>query len=340
MPKVPYLGHIISEKGIAPNPEKTKAVETFPVPKTKTDVKSFLGLCNYYRKFIKDFSHTATALTQLLKKDNPFHWTDACHKAFQTLKDTLVTSPILMFPDFSKPFILYTDASDYAIGYILGQLDDQGKERVIAYSGRSMNEAERRWGITDKEGLALVEGVRHYKVYLSGKPFTVYTDHSALKSLQLPKEHSGRKQRWYEFLQAFEYTIIHKPGRKHNNADALSRRTYADTQATLKEPEPNTFPLVLAMQATCAPNEQHMPSAEFPAPLRREQLKDDSLGPLIQYLENGTLPDDVKMTKVILNTCAEYEILHGVLVKRYFPPGKTPKEDRIIKQLMVPSTLF
>ena len=219
MPKVPYLGHIISEKGIAPDPEKTKAVETFPVPKTKTDVKSFLGLCNYYRKFIKDFSHTATALTQLLKKDNPFHWTDACHKAFQTLKDTLVTSPILMFPDISKPFILYTDASDYAIGYILGQLDDQGKKHVIAYGGRSMNEAERRWGITDKEGLALVEGVRHYKVYLSGKPFTVYTDHSALKSLQLPKKHSGRKQRWYEFLQAFEYTIIHKPGRKHNNAD-------------------------------------------------------------------------------------------------------------------------
>ena len=93
------------------------------------------------------------------------------------------------------------------------------------------------------------------------------------------------------------------------------------------------------MQATCAPNEQHMPSADFSAPLRREQLKDDSLGPLIQYLGNGTLPDDVKMTKVILNTCAEYEILHGVLVKRYFPPGKTPKEDRIIKQLMVPSTL-
>ena len=163
---------------------------------------------------------------------------------FETLKSKLVAHPVLIFPDFKKPFTLYNDASDLAIGYILGQRDKQDMEHVIAYGGHSMNMAERRWGITDKEGLALIEGVRYFKHYLVGKPFTIYTDHSALKKLDLAKQTSGRRQRWYDYLQGFDFTIIHKPGHVHQNADALSRRTYTEHGST---EEPNTFPMTSAL---------------------------------------------------------------------------------------------
>ena len=162
--KVPYLGHIISEHGIAPQPNETNAVESFPVPTSKKDLQNFLGLCNSYRRFVKDFAHIAAPLTNLLKKQVKFAWTNAAQTAFETLKSKLVAHPVLIFPDFEKPFALYTDASDLTIGYILGQRDDQGMEHVIAYGGCSMNMAERRWGITDKEGLALGNDLKEYKL--------------------------------------------------------------------------------------------------------------------------------------------------------------------------------
>ena len=192
LPKVPYLGHIISEYGIAPNPEKISSLSSFPVPKCKKDLQSFLGLCNCYRRFVKGFFHTAACLNKLLKADQKFVWSDECQSAFDSLKQSLTNHPVLVFPNFQKEFMLYTDASDRAVGYILGQLDDNGKERVVAYGGRSMNNSERKWGITDKEGLALIEGIKHFKVYLTGKHFMVYTDHTALTSLRhLSKQQAG-----------------------------------------------------------------------------------------------------------------------------------------------------
>ena len=196
-PKVPYLGHIISQHGITPNAEKITAVQSFPVPTTKKELQSFLGLCNYYRRFVKGFSRTAAPLNQLLKADQKFQWSDKCQQAFHDLKQALTDHPVLVFPNFQKEFLLYTDASDSAVVYILGQLDDDGKERVVAYGGRSMNTSERKWGITDKEGLTLIEGIKHFQVYLTGKHFIVLTDHSALKSLRhLSKQQCPRRMRW------------------------------------------------------------------------------------------------------------------------------------------------
>ncbi|KAL8567982.1 hypothetical protein ACOMHN_029157 [Nucella lapillus] len=132
-----------------------------------------------------------------------------------------------VYPDFSSQFILYTDASNKAIGYVLGQRDEHGREHVIAYGGRALRGAELRYGITEKETLALVDGVRHFKIYLSHAKFLVYTDHSATKFLQNVKGPTGRLGRRALFLQAYDYDIIHKPGRVHNNADALSRMPHS-----------------------------------------------------------------------------------------------------------------
>ena len=196
-------------------------------PSDTTQLRSFIGLCNYYRRFIRDFAHIATPLNKLLQQDEKFTWSNECQQAFDYLKNALTSEPIMLpFPDFSKEFILYTDASNFSIGYILGQKDQDNREHVISYAGRSLQPGERRWGITDKECLAVIEGVKHFHVYLSGRKFQIYTDHSALKWLQTRKADNGRLGRWSLLLQDYNYEVIHIPGRKHGNADCLSRIQY------------------------------------------------------------------------------------------------------------------
>ena len=159
----------------------------------------------------------------LLKKDEPFNWTEKQQRAFEFLKERLVQAPILTYPDFNKPFIIYTDASSTGLGTVLSQLDDNGKEKVIAYASKSMNSAKRNYGITDQECLAIVWVVQHFQHYLGLKPFTIVTDHSALKWLQTCKMPKGRRARWMTELQQYEFKIIHRPGKLNANADALSR---------------------------------------------------------------------------------------------------------------------
>ena len=143
--RILFLGHYISKQGIEVNPDKVKAVKTFPTPKTVKEVKAYLGLTGWYRRFIKNYSGIVAPLHKLLCKENNFVWTEECEKAFQTLKEMLTKTPILKFPDMSKEFILTTDASDIALGYILGQKDDEGRETVICYGGRSIRKTERSY---------------------------------------------------------------------------------------------------------------------------------------------------------------------------------------------------
>ena len=145
---------------------KLDKVASYPCPKSIKDVRAFLGLCNYYRRFVKGFANIARPLNELLQKDTEFQWTEECSNAFNTLRKHLTSEPIVLkFPDFSKQFILYTDASDYAIGYVFGQKDDDNKEHVIAYSGRSYR-SRASLACTWKECLALIEGIKHFKPYL------------------------------------------------------------------------------------------------------------------------------------------------------------------------------
>ena len=227
--QVTYLGHIFSKHGVSVNPSKTEVVRDFPVPKNQPEVRAFLGLCNYYKKFVKGFSDIAAPLNNLLKKTVPFKWTAKCQSAFSALKEKLISPPILSYPQFDRQFILYCDASNNSISYISGQKYDQNREYVIAYTGRSLNSAEKQWPVTHLEGLALVEGIKHFHIYLCHKPFVVYTDHAALKWMRYNKNVTGRLARWSILLQSYDFEIIHKAGKLNTNADGLSRREYKNT---------------------------------------------------------------------------------------------------------------
>src|ERR1044071_3470912 len=223
LPNIAFLGHIVGRNSIQVDPAKIEKVTNFPEPTCEKEIRSALGLFSYYRRFVKDFSKIAAPLLTLLKKDVPFTWGEKQQKAFDYLKQRLTEAPILQYPDFTKSFILYTDASGTGLGAVLSQKDEEGRERVIAYASRSLNKAEQNYGITDQECLAVIWAVKHFEQYLGLLPFQIVTDHSALKFMQTAKMPKGRRARWIMYLQQFEFEIIHRPGKENSNADALSR---------------------------------------------------------------------------------------------------------------------
>src|SRR3954447_6462071 len=224
-PSISFLGHIVGRNGIAPDPTKVEKIKNFPEPTNIKDLRGALGLFSYYRKFVRDFSKIAKPMLNLLKKDAPFTWGEQQQKAFDELKQRLMEAPILQYPDFTKPFVLYTDASGTGLGAVLSQIDEEKRERVIAYASRSLNKAECNYGITDQECLAIVWAVKHFEPYLGLLPFKVITDHSALKFLQTAEMPTGRRARWIMYLQQFKFEITYRPGKENKNADALSRIT-------------------------------------------------------------------------------------------------------------------
>lgn len=220
--EVAYLGHIISDKGISPNPNKISAIKDYPKPQNPKQIKQFLGLAGYYRRFIKDFSKFAKPLTNLLKKDVLFNWTSEQENSFSYFKEILTKEPILQYPDFTREFLLTTDSSNYAIGVILSQ-GDIGKDLPIAYASRTLNKAECNYSTIERELLAIVWGVQHFRPYLYGRKFTILTDHRPLTWLFNCKDPSSRLVRWRLKLEEYSYEIRYKPGRVNSNADALSR---------------------------------------------------------------------------------------------------------------------
>ena len=194
----------------------------WPTPKTVKEVRAFVGLCGYYRRFVYKFSEIAKPLYKLTEKNHPFVWTEECSIAFQALKRKLVETPVLIHPDFSKGFILDVDASDLCIGSVLSQMTDDG-ECVVAYASRTLSRSERRYCVTRIEMLALMYFVKYFIHYLIGKQFTVRTDHGSLHWLMNFKNPEGQVARWLEFLSSFDMKIEHRPGRSHRNADGVSR---------------------------------------------------------------------------------------------------------------------
>jgi hypothetical protein len=244
--KVMFLGHILSENGISVDPEKTEKIQNFPVPNTQKELRGFLGLCNYYRRFVLNYSKICIPLHKLLKKEvkrkfSHGDWTDECQAAFEKLKIALTSPPILRFPDMNKDFILTTDASGHALGYILGQLDENGHEYVVSYGGRAIRPDEKNWPITELECLAIKCGIETFKHYLTHRPFTVYTDHKALEWLKKQKDTTGRIGRWVTKLQTFDFEIKYKKGTKNQNADALSRIQYEKLSSSSHDVKPKTL---------------------------------------------------------------------------------------------------
>ena len=238
--EVNYLGHVITDKGVRPNPQKIECVVKFPTPTNAKEIKSFLGLSGYYRRFVQNYGQIAKPLTSLLKKDIPFHWSDLCQEAFDKLKAILTKEPLLKYPDFEQPFNLTCDASNFAIGCILSQ-GPIGNDPPIAYASRTLNKAEQNYNTTEKELCAIVWGVKQYRPYLYGQKFNIITDHRALSWLFNVKDPGSRLIRWRLKLEEYEYEIHYKPGVNNTNADALSRirtvTTRSNAKSELSRPE-------------------------------------------------------------------------------------------------------
>ena len=222
-PSVRYLGYVISAQGIAPDEEKVKAVEQFPVPEDVVRLRRFLGIVGYYRRFICGFGDIAAPLFKLLQKDSKFEWKQSCTEAFQALKESLIKAPVMSYPRFDREFIVYTDASNIEVGGVLSQRDDHGHEKVIAYASRTFHGSERNWSTTEKEAYAVVWSLDYFSAYIFGQKVIVYSDHPALQWLRNIKVPNGKLARWLLRLEEFDYEVIHKPGHFMQHIDALSR---------------------------------------------------------------------------------------------------------------------
>ncbi|KAL0547191.1 hypothetical protein IC582_017119 [Cucumis melo] len=217
--QVSFLGHVVSKAGVSVDPAKIEAVTGWTRPSTVSEVRSFLGLAGYYRRFVENFSRIATPLTQLTRKGAPFFWSKACEDSFQTLKQKLVTAPVLTVPDGSGNFVIYSDASKKGLGCVLMQ---QGK--VVAYASRQLKSHEQNYPTHDLELAAVVFALKIWRHYLYGEKIQIFTDHKSLKYFFTQKELNMRQRRWLELVKDYDCEILYHPGKANVVADALSRK--------------------------------------------------------------------------------------------------------------------
>ena len=207
--------------------KKVKAIQEWKRPSTQKGLRSFLGLANYYHRFIRDFSKIARPLSDLLKKGASQEWDEPCHQAFEELKSKLSSPPMLKFPKFDKPFEVHTDASDFAIGGVLMQ-----DGRPIAYESKKLDGCQRKWPTHEKELFAVVHCLKTWQHYLGLHKTKVYTDNVSLKYFETQAQVSAKQLRWHDTLALMNVDLIHKPGRDNVVPDALSRREEFHTMST------------------------------------------------------------------------------------------------------------
>lgn len=221
-----YLGYVVDARGLRTDPEKVEAILNYPTPTCRKEVKRFLGTATWYRRFVPNFSTIAGPLNKLTsqkKSAPPFKWSPEADDAFNKLKECLISAPILASPDYNLPFEVHTDASDYGVGAMLTQTVDN-VERPIAYMSKSLTGAEKNYSITERETLAVLTALEHWRCYLeNGKRFNVYTDHAALRWFLAMNNPTGRLARWGVRLSAFNFDIKHRKGVDNVIPDALSR---------------------------------------------------------------------------------------------------------------------
>ena len=226
--RVMFLGHIVSEEGVVVDPTKIEAIINWKQPKTVTEIRSFLGLAGYYRRFVEAFARLAGPLTALTRKDHKFVWNERCEQSFQELKRRLTTAPVLTIPQGTEGFEIYCDASKQGLGAVLMQ---HGK--VVAYASRQLKEYETRYPTHDMELAAVVFALKMWRHYLYGLHCKIFTDHKTLKYIFTQKNLNVRQVRWLELLSDYDIDIQYHPGKANKVADALSRKTY-DTLAVMR----------------------------------------------------------------------------------------------------------
>jgi RNase H-like domain found in reverse transcriptase/Reverse transcriptase (RNA-dependent DNA polymerase) len=225
--KIEYLGLIISHGQAEMDPVKIAGVAEWPTPDGKKAVQSFLGFTNFYRRFIEGFSHLARPLFNLTRNDSGWRWGESERSAFESIRDRVVSAPILMFPDDTRPFRLEADSSDFATGAVLSQQSlADNKWHPIAYYSKSLNAVERNYEIHDKEMLAIIRALEDWRHFLEGArhKFEIWTDHKNLEYFMTAKKLNRRQARWSLYLSRFDFAMHHRPGRSMGKSDALSRR--------------------------------------------------------------------------------------------------------------------
>ena len=221
--KVLLLGYTISEHRISKNPDKIRAIVNLPIPTKVSEIRTFLGMSGYYRQLVPDYARISHPLIQLIKKGVQWQWTKDCQNSFDKLKEILTSDIVLAYPQTDKPYKLYTDASNYAVGAILVQADDSGIERVIHYLSHMLDPTQAKWSTVVKEAYAIVYALQKLRPYLWGSRFEIITDHKPLKSLFCQDIANSKIQRWAVQISEFNAPIRYKCGRDNARADMLSR---------------------------------------------------------------------------------------------------------------------
>ena len=249
-----YLGHIVSREGLKTNPRLVTAVQDFPLPRTVRDIKRFIGLASYYRRFILNFARLARPLHLLTRKGVIFVWSCRCNEAFSALKERLTTAPVLAYPDFTRDFVLETDASIQGLGAVLGQHQNDQKVHPVAFASRALSNAEQRYAVTELETLAVVWSICHFH-YLYGNVVTVFTDHTAVKAVLETPNPSAKHARWWSRVYGRgvkEVKIVYRPGHENRNADALSRHPQLPAPSVgIGEDEVQVFPISAEGRKDC-----------------------------------------------------------------------------------------
>lgn len=324
--EVAFLGYVVSSEGIKVNKKKVQAIVNMQPPSTVKELRSFLGMCNYYRKFVEYFSQYNAVLTKLLHKNVDWNFDEDCFVAFNKLKQALTEAPVLASPDFSRQFILTTDACTIGIGGVLSQVFDEG-ERPILYMSRTLNGAEKNYAVTHLECLAIVWCVKQCQHYLTGQRFIIRTDHHALKWLMSVKDHTGRLMRWALSLMEFNFEVQYVKGKNNVVADALSRT-----------------PIPLKMNAvTLIENDSDVLNIDSLVNQRLDEVsdlqqEDLELLPMIQYLTGGILPEEGTAQYSLVHSSREYLLESGVLYHLWQQTKSQPRME-MVKQLVIPRLL-
>ena len=232
--QVLYLGHVITTNGTYPDPDKVRVIKEMTPPETVKQVRSFVGMAGYYRKYIANFSEIARPLTNLTRKNARFSWGEEEQNAFDLLREYLTKAPILAYPDIGLPYKLYTDASQYSVGAILTQDFPEG-ERVIQFVSHQLSDSQKKWSTIERETYSIIFAIGKLRPYLFGSKFTVYTDHQPLRSLFTSEMKNIRIQRWAIMLSEYDCTIKYRPGSSNIRADMLSRLKVPDNQGSTPE---------------------------------------------------------------------------------------------------------
>jgi hypothetical protein len=229
--EVAFLGHVITAGGVSVDPGKVKDVVNWMPPATVSEIRSFLGLAGYYRRFIKDFSKIAKPMTKLLEKNKAFEWTKECQASFEELKKWLTSSPVLVLPDPTKKFDIYCDASHQGLGCVLMQ-----EGQVVCYASRQLRKHEENYPTHDLEIVAVVHALKIWRHYLIGHRCEIYSDHKSLKYIFAQNDLNLRQRHWLELIKDYDLGINYHPEKANVVADALSRKKYCNATFAQRMP--------------------------------------------------------------------------------------------------------